>query len=323
MTPPPHRRCSWPPPRPAPRPAPLKAQPANLFEALLGAPVVLANIAITAITTLLTSIFSPAPATPAPPMMLFIVLGWVQRELQRSFFNQSPTAVLDAVTTSEDTGVNIAVLANDTDADVSAPVAGLPGGDVLTVTDYTRPAHGSVALNEDGTFTYTPTANYTGTDTFTYTVSDEASPWHIHGLEGLFFGGRHTSTTTATITITEANDPATITGDTAGTVTEDDNHDRRRGDLDATDVDNPDDAWQPVAADATTERLRHLHPDAAGVWTYTLDNTNAAVQALNAASATLTDTFTATTATAPRSSSPSPSPAPTTPPSSPATRPAT
>ena len=41
--------------------------------------------------------------------------------------------------------------------------------------------------------------------------------------------------------------------------------------------------------------LRHYALTATGVWTYTLDNSNAAVQALNGA-ATLTDSFTALTA---------------------------
>ena len=48
-------------------------------------------------------------------------------------------------------------------------------------------------------------------------------------------------------------------------------------------------------------RLRQLRAPASGVWTYTLDNDNTAVQALNGAD-TLTDSFTALTATAPRSS---------------------
>ena len=34
------------------------------------------------------------------------------------------------------------------------------------------PAHGSLTLNADGSFTYTPTALYFGTDTFTYQAND-------------------------------------------------------------------------------------------------------------------------------------------------------
>ena len=63
------------------------------------------------------------------------------------------------------------------------------------------------------------------------------------------------------------------------------------GDLNATDVDNPNDAWQAVAAGAATANGYGTYAlTAAGVWTYTLDNSNAAVQALNGG-ATLTDTL--------------------------------
>ena len=68
------------------------------------------------------------------------------------------------------------------------------------------------------------------------------------------------------------------------------------GDLNSTDVDNPNDTWQAVAAGAaTTNGYGTYALDAVGVWSYTLDNTNAAVQALNVGQ-TLTDTFTALTA---------------------------
>ena len=106
-----------------------------------------------------------------------------------------------------------------------------------------------------------------------------------------------------TITITGTNDAAVITGDATGAVVEaggvangTPGVPTDTGDLNATDVDNPGDTWQAVAAGAATANGYGTYAlDAAGVWTYTLDNTNAAVQALNGA-ATLTDSFTALTA---------------------------
>ena len=67
------------------------------------------------------------------------------------------------------------------------------------------------------------------------------------------------------------------------------------GDLNSADVDNPGDGWQAVAAGAaTTNGYGTYALSATGVWTYTLDNSHPAVQALNVGD-TLTDTFTATT----------------------------
>ena len=55
------------------------------------------------------------------------------------------------------------MLGNDTD----------PDGDTLTaaVVD-SAPSHGTLTLNADGSFTYTPAANFNGTDSFTYRASD-------------------------------------------------------------------------------------------------------------------------------------------------------
>src|SRR5262249_5270316 len=54
------------------------------------------------------------------------------------------------------------VLANDSD----------PQGSPLTAALVTGPAHGSLTLNADGTFSYTPAANFVGTDSFTYRASN-------------------------------------------------------------------------------------------------------------------------------------------------------
>ncbi len=54
------------------------------------------------------------------------------------------------------------VLANDRDAD----------GDVLTAQLVAEPEHGTVVLNADGTFTYTPADGFVGIDTFSYGVAD-------------------------------------------------------------------------------------------------------------------------------------------------------
>src|SRR5207248_1682007 len=34
------------------------------------------------------------------------------------------------------------------------------------------PSHGTLTLNQDGSFTYTPAANFSGSDTFTYALND-------------------------------------------------------------------------------------------------------------------------------------------------------
>ncbi|MCH9666589.1 MAG: PQQ-dependent sugar dehydrogenase [Actinomycetia bacterium] len=66
----------------------------------------------------------------------------------------------------------------------------------------TSPEHGTVAINTDGTFVYTPGASYAGQDRFDLTVSDARSGLHIHGLArflhlisfGLFGNSGHRTT---------------------------------------------------------------------------------------------------------------------------------
>ncbi|SIO40542.1 PKD domain-containing protein [Chitinophaga niabensis] len=78
--------------------------------------------------------------------------------------NNPPVANNDQYTTVRDVAVSGNVLTNDTD----------PENDPLTVTTtpFTPPAHGVLVLNANGTFTYTPSPGYTGTDVFVYTVCD-------------------------------------------------------------------------------------------------------------------------------------------------------
>jgi hypothetical protein len=69
----------------------------------------------------------------------------------------------DTATTAQNTPVTIDVLANDSDAD----------GDVLLLQAVATPtAQGGSVTNNGTSVTYTPAVNFAGTDTFTYTVSD-------------------------------------------------------------------------------------------------------------------------------------------------------
>ncbi len=79
--------------------------------------------------------------------------------------NDPPVACDDHYTTPEDTSLVVlapGVLANDSD----------PDGNILTTLLPTTPAHGTLVLNVDGDFTYTPEASFQGVDAFTYRASD-------------------------------------------------------------------------------------------------------------------------------------------------------
>ncbi|MCO6439460.1 MAG: tandem-95 repeat protein [Phycisphaerae bacterium] len=103
--------------------------------------------------------------------------------------NTAPNAVAEAATTTEDIAVTtVNVLANDTDAD----------GDPLNITGFTQASNGTVVDNGDGTFTYTPNANFAGVDSFTYTIED---------------GNGGTDTATVSITVNPVNDAPVVTND--------------------------------------------------------------------------------------------------------------
>src|SRR5262249_7367953 len=77
----------------------------------------------------------------------------------------TPVAVNDSYTTAEYATLIVAaagVLANDSDVD----------GDTLSAVLVSQPAHGTLTFNSNGSFSYTPAANYNGIDSFTYKAND-------------------------------------------------------------------------------------------------------------------------------------------------------
>jgi len=100
--------------------------------------------------------------------------------------NDTPVAGDDAFTMNEDGVLANAVGGNDSDAET--PNTSLAWS---LVSGGTAAANGSLVLNGDGTFTYTPNADFNGTVTFTYQVCDPASACDA---------------ATVTITVNAAND---------------------------------------------------------------------------------------------------------------------
>lgn len=79
--------------------------------------------------------------------------------------NDVPLATSDSYHTAESDPLVVAapgVLANDVDAD----------GDTLTAVKAGDPAHGTVIVRSDGSFTYAPTPGWTGNDSFLYKAND-------------------------------------------------------------------------------------------------------------------------------------------------------
>ncbi|GAB3242525.1 Ig-like domain-containing protein [Chitinimonas naiadis] len=93
--------------------------------------------------------------------------------------NGQPIAGNQSVTTAEDTPVSGSLTAHDVD------------GDALTFSKATDPSHGTVVVNPNGSWTYTPASNYNGSDSFQIVVSD---------------GHGGTATATINVGITPVND---------------------------------------------------------------------------------------------------------------------
>jgi len=118
--------------------------------------------------------------------------------------DRAPVADDDAYTATEDTTLEVAapgVLSNDSDAD----------NDPLTAVLVTGPENGTLVLNEDGSFTYTPAADFSGTDTFTYQASDGSADSNIATVTITVYPGADAPSAPANLTATAGDRTVSLT----------------------------------------------------------------------------------------------------------------
>ncbi|MBF4467754.1 cadherin-like domain-containing protein, partial [Flavobacterium sp. LC2016-12] len=158
--------------------------------------------------------------------------------------NCAPLAVDDTITAIEDTlfTSTVNLTANDTDVDL----------DALTVVagTFTTTQGGTLTLAADGSYTYMPAANFHGTDTVNYTVSD----------------GTLTDIGTLTITVTPVNDAPVAVDDTITAI--EDTLFTSTVNLTANDTDIDLDTLTVVAGTFTTAQGGTLTLAADGSYTY-------------------------------------------------------
>ena len=132
--------------------------------------------------------------------------------------NKVPVANDDNYSTDEDITLTVSapgVLTNDTDGD----------DDSLTATKVANPSHGTVTLNSNGGFTYVPTSNYYGTDSFTYKAYD---------------GTVYSNIATVHITVNSTNDAPVVSDIPSQTISEGSTFTTISLDNYVSDVDNTD-----------------------------------------------------------------------------------
>jgi len=161
-----------------------------------------------------------------------------------SAINDAPVAVDDSYTVDEDNTLTVdapGVLGNDSDAE----------GDGMTALPDTDPSNGTVVVNEDGSFTYTPDAHFNGSDSFTYRASD---------------GAAQSSPATVTITVNPMNDAPVAVNDNYST-DEDTPLDVDAPGVLGNDIDVDGDVLSAVLVDDVSSGTLTLNAD--GSFTYT------------------------------------------------------
>ncbi|MBD2512805.1 cadherin-like domain-containing protein [Nostoc muscorum FACHB-395] len=177
----------------------------------------------------------------------------------------SPTASLS--NTAEDTAIAINT------ADLLAGFSDV-NGDTLSVINLTA-INGALVNNNNGTYTFTPTANFNGAVNLTYDVTDGTAT-----LEGQ----------TRSFTVTAVNDAATISGIATASVTEDASNPNliASGSLNVSDVDTGENKFNTTVT-PKLGNLGNLSITDTGSWNYTV--ANSMVQYLGTGK-TKTDIFT-------------------------------
>jgi len=120
-------------------------------------------------------------------------------------FTYTATDVYNQTSAPANVSITVTPVANDDSYGVvggqmlteAAPgVLGNDMGSGLTVTAHTTPAHGTLTINADGSFSYVPTVGFSGADTFTYSDSDSSS--------------QTSNTATVTITVSRPAPPTAV-----------------------------------------------------------------------------------------------------------------
>ncbi len=159
-----------------------------------------------------------------------------------------PVVTDDILTTAEDTRGTGNVLTNDGIQNND----GSPATGSLIASLAAGPTHGRVVLYDDGTYEYTPDADYHGTDSFTYTATTVGA------------GGGVSATATVTVIVTPVNDaPAGLPGQ-SGFGAEDTTF---GGQLLAGDIDSPAAALGYAVSGQAQHGSVTINP--AGTWSYT------------------------------------------------------
>ena len=172
--------------------------------------------------------------------------------------NNAPVAADDSVTVTQNNPATINVLSNDTDEDGDTLIISLSGND--------GPLYGEI-VKDGNNYVYTPYTGFTGSDSFIYFVSDGN-------------GGSDSATVSITVSAQAVNNAPNAVDD-SDSVTEDaGSGETATGNVISNDSD-PDSDPLTVTAFSGQLTFGSLVLNSNGDYTYILDNSNSAVQALN------------------------------------------